>query len=107
MKAYRHGDLALIEVKNLPEGLKKTNTKVLMTGSHGNDHGVVNGNVYFKSENQFVFGYLVAKKGAKLIHADHGDKKVGALKECSIPEGIYQLRRQFEDTHEGMKAVID
>lgn len=107
IKGYRHGDLALLPIKSLPKGLKKTDTDIIMTGSHGNDHKVLNGEIYFKDENRFVFGYLKAKKGAKLLHKDHGDKKVGSLKECSIPEGNYQLRRQFEDTHSGMKVVVD
>jgi hypothetical protein len=104
----RHGDLALISVTNLPEGLKKAKTDVIMTGSHGNNHKSVNCDLYFKNENQFVFGYLVAKKGAKLLHLDHGVKKNGKYKETKeLKEGIYQLRRQFEDTHSGMKQVID
>lgn len=107
IKAYRHGDLCLVPVKSLPTSLTKADTNVLMTGSHGNDHKVVNGEVYFKNENKFVFGYLKAKKGAKLLHVDHGDKKAGAFRECSIPEGCYQLRKQFEDTHQGMIQIVD
>ncbi len=106
-KAFRHGDLVLMPIKALPEGLEKTNTNVLMTGSGGNDHTAKNCDVYFKKEDDFVFGYLIAKKGAALYHREHGEKRVGGLMEVILPQGIYQLRRQVEFTHGSMRPVVD
>lgn len=106
-KFYRHGDLALVSIEKLPAGLKPARTNVLMEGSHGNPHKVQNGTVYLKKVDEFVFGYLVAKKGCTLIHVDHGDGKRGMEKTAHLPEGIYELRRQVEKTHQGMKPVID
>ena len=106
-KVYRHGDLALVKIEKLPSGLTAESSNVLMEGSHGNPHKVENGVVYRKNVDQFVFGYLVAKKGCTLLHVDHGDKKRGSVKTASLPEGVYELRRQVEKTHTGMKPVID
>jgi hypothetical protein len=78
-----------------------------MEGSHGNPHKVRNGKVYFKNVDQFVFGYLVAEKSCILFHKDHGVKKGGVMKEAPVPEGVYELRRQVERTHEGMRVVRD
>ena len=103
----RHGDLALISISKLPTGLKKANTDIAMNGSHRNDHIAVNCELYFKQVDQFIFGYLVAGKNAKLKHKEHGNKKVNGFNVCDIPEGIYEMRKQFEETNEGMVAVID
>ena len=104
----RHGDMCLIGIEKLPEGLVPAKTNVLMRGSGGNDHAFTEGTFYPTTKDQFVFGYFVAQKGCKLLHPDHGKKiKKKSLREASVPEGIYELRRQFEDTHEGMKEVVD
>jgi len=103
----RHGDLALIGVDKLPDGLKAAKTNVLMTGSGGNDHVVKGGTVYPVEGQPFVIGYLVANEGAELHHPDHGKAVKGKLRLVSIPEGIYELRRQVEESHQGMRPVVD
>ena len=107
IKVWRHGEILFVPVKQLPQGLKKTDTNVIMRGSGDNPHTVRNADIYFKEEDTFVFGYIVTRKGNKLIHPTHGDKKVNGKMECSLPVGIYQLRRQIEDTNKGMKPVVD
>lgn len=105
-RVVRHGDLALVKVEKLPEGLEPSTTKTLMQGVNKNNHDVKNGTVYLKDVDQFVFGYLVAGENCTLIHPDHGAGK-GPLKTAELPAGIYELRRQFEETHEAFKPVID
>ncbi len=106
-KNIRHGDLALLKIEKLPKDLKQTKTKVIMQGSHGHDHSFNNGKLYLKKENDFVFGYLVAKNTV-LLHLEHGKVIKGkTLREAKIPNGIYELRKQNEETNEGMRPVID
>lgn len=105
-KVTRHGDLALVEIKSLPDGLIPSETKTLMQGSGGNNHDVKNGTVYLKDVDQFVFGYLIALPKCQLLHPDHG-KGEGPIKSADIPEGVYELRRQFEQTHDVMRPVVD
>lgn len=108
MNNYRHGDLALIEIKELPKGLKETKTKTLMTGSNNNPHSFDQGKVYFKDVDSFVFGYFVAENNTKLFHKEHGCKvPANNSLVAKIKKGVYELRRQVEDTNEGMKPVID
>jgi len=107
MKEYRHGDLELVEVKELPTGLKESKTKILMKGSHGHNHSFDNGTLYLTKKDNFVFGYLVAKN-TTLFHPEHGEIIKGKkLREAKIADGIYELRVQHEDTHEGMIQVVD
>lgn len=104
-KAFRHGEIGLLPVKKLPKGLKASESKCLMQGSHGNSHSIDNGKLYFVKENDFVFGYLVAKN-TDLLHAEHG-KGPGAIKKAKLPDGIYQLIKQQEFTPEGLIPVAD
>ena len=105
-RAIRHGDLVLVKINQLPTGLQPTTTHTLMQGSGGNNHDVRNGDVYLKDVDQFVFGYLAAGKNCTLLHPDHGSGN-GAIKTASLEEGFYELRRQFEHTHDAMKPVVD
>ena len=106
LKAIRHGDLALVKVDQLPEGLTPSTSQTLMQGVNKNNHDVKNGTFYPKAVDQFVFGYLVAGDNCMLLHPDHGAGK-GAIKTAKLPAGVYELRRQFEDKHEGMTPVLD
>lgn len=107
LKNYRHGDMALIGIKQLPEDIKKSKSKVLMKGSGNNNHSFDNGKFYPHNKGEFVFGYFVAEN-TTLFHKDHGKIVEGKrLRQAKIDKGIYELRRQNEDTHEGMKPVID
>lgn len=113
IKIYRQGDLGYIpNQKNysveIPKNLKKADTDVIIKGSGGHDHKVINCEIYFKQSDQFMIGYLKANKEAKLLHAEHGNIVKGrALKEANLPEMVYEIRRQVEETHEGLRPVID
>lgn len=105
--AIRHGELGLLPIDKKPIGLKET-SKVLNIGSHGHPHGVVNGTFYVQKSGENVIGYLVAKKGCYLTHEEHGNiNGEKNLKKAMLDTGVYEVRNQVEDGHEGMKKVID
>lgn len=129
MKVFRHGDLGLVEVSSLPEGLKKSNLKILMNGSGGHNHTFAHGEFY-PNKKDLVIGYLVANNRTRLYHPEHGNIcsvcnysklkstnicpkcgtdfiKEGKLRIAKPLAGIYELIKQFEDTHDGMKPVED
>mgnify|MGYP007100110735 CR=1 FL=1 len=108
MKNFRHGDMILCQIEKLPEGLKGTaKKKVLHTGSSENNHSFDNGMFYPKKDGEFILGYFVAKK-TTLFHPEHGKKIKGKrLRESQIEDGIYEVRRQNEITHVGMRPVED
>ncbi len=102
-QAYRHGEIVLLKVSVLPKGLKLSSSKTIMVGSHGNNHDIDNGKLYFVKEGDFVFGYLSAKN-TSLYHNEHKEKNGNP---CKIKDGIYQLIKQNEFTPEGLIPVID
>jgi len=107
MQAMRHGDLALVPLKKLPEGLTEEKAKTIMTGSNDNPHTFDNGKLYFKDADEFVFGYLAAKN-TTLCHKEHGKKVKGKLlRVAKIPDGIYELRKQCEFVNEEIMPVKD
>jgi len=104
----RHGDCALIGIDKLPEGLRASKGNVLMKGSGGNSHAFSGGKFYPMVTGNFTVGYLVADEGAKLYHPEHGCRAKGSkLKEMPIKAGIYEVKKQIEQTHEGMRPVAD
>ena len=125
----RHGDMCLIGIEKLPEGLVPAKTNVLMRGSGGNDHAFTKGTVYFIQDNPNApfgpqalidlgalgvegpaegnhFGYFVAEEGNELRHPDHGKDTIKGIKTVRV-SGIFGLMGQNEDTHEGMRKVQD
>ncbi len=107
--AYRHGDLCLVKIDGLPLGLTVSDSKVLMTGSGGNDHIFDHGLFYPKDNDDFVIGYLETPEGGtNLYHPDHGRViDDNPLRVAHLPTGIYELRKQQEYTHKGMQPVED
>lgn len=100
MKNYRQGDIGLVGVAELPKDLEVSDANILLQeGSGGNPHTFQGGKFYPKlKDNQL--GFLVAEN-TKLVHVEHspnGDE---------IENGIYQIIRQNEETHEGLKPVVD
>lgn len=104
-KAYRHGEIMLLNIEELPKGLEISKTKTFMVGSHGNRHSIDKGELYLvkPKDGEFIFGYLVAK-GTSLLHPEHKDKKTG---KCKIEDGIYKLIKQVEFTPYGLIPIID
>jgi hypothetical protein len=103
----RHGDVGFRKIDVLPERCKKpSQSKVIFVGSHNNSHAYDNG-IWFPVEgDEFVIGYLVAKN-TTLTHPDHGEPTSGQLRTAKLENGIYEVRKQVEITHQGMRPVDD
>jgi hypothetical protein len=104
-KAYRHGEIALIAIDKLPDNLKPSESKILMEGSHGNNHSFDSGVFYPHKDGIYIFGYLKAEN-TNLLHTEHGEGKK-QLKTAKIPDGFYELRKQNEVVNNELKQVID
>jgi len=100
-KAIRQGDVCLILTDKLPLKLKASATNVLLSvGSGGNPHTFKGGKFYPKIKGDFIIGYLEAQ-GTKIYHKEHSAKGE------KIDDGIYEVRRQVEWTHEGLRPIVD
>lgn len=102
---YRHWDSLLIWIDKLPNWLKKSKTKVFLTGKN-NSHSIDKWDLYLLkdpntlNENEFMYGYLVAKN-TKLIHSEHSYGWV------EIEDWVYELYKQKEETPSWFKIVQD
>jgi len=106
-KIYRHGEIGLTLIEELPKNLELSGSKTIVKGSHGHSHDISQGELYFKNVNEYVFGYLVAKD-TKLLHLEHGTKINGQkMREAILPDGVYELRKQQEVVNNELKPVID
>ena len=126
---YRHGEIGLSPIKKLPESLSVSESKTIMQGSHDNSHCIDKGQIYFKDVDTYTFGYLSAKD-TKLKHYEHGNTcsvcgfdKLGNANVCpscntdfvrdkkfrltTLPNGVYELRKQNEIINSQLKPVID
>ena len=101
----RHGEIALIKINDLPKDLTASESKILMKGSHGNDHSFDNGIFYPKVIDTYIFGYLEAKN-TTLFHSEHGEGK-GKLKTVKLLDGFYELRKQNEFINNELQQIID
>ena len=107
-QCYRQGDLCFLKVATLPTDLEVSKTDILLqNGSGGNPHTFRGGEFYPKIEGQFVIGFLKAKKGCKLLHIEHGDEDERVIRAGELPVGFYEVRRQSEETINGLKRDID
>lgn len=101
-QAIRHGEILLKVIEKLPEDLELSKSKIIMQGSHNNAHSIDKGELYFKKDGDYIFGYLVAKN-TTLLHPEHGDKNGKA----KIPDGIYELRKQVEYINSQLIPIKD
>ncbi len=104
-KIFRHGEIVFEVIDSIPDNLKQSEEKVFLIGSNNNPHSYDNGELYFKNENDFIFGYFIAKN-TKLFHLEHGKGK-GKLRIANLPDGNYRLRRQVEFINKELKQIKD
>lgn len=88
---YRQGDLLFIKTNQNPIGIKKHSLVVLGSSITGHEHKLTAGEVYENEpnwNNKGNFYVVIPVGGADLVHPEH--------KTISLPEGIYEVRRQRE-----------
>ncbi len=96
---YRHGDVLIEKVRELPEG-KKLNRKFLFEGEvTGHAHRIDVGEI-FETKNGEL--YLRVDKLTKITHEEH--------RTIELPKGIYrfsQKRQYAPETSKGWENVSD
>jgi len=105
MKIYRHGDLLLVEVKEIPTGLEQKKDDVLLEGEASNHFHRIKGAVITPvSEaptilNDYLMGYLEIDKEGILTHEEH--------ETIIVPRGKYKYLSQREYDPQEERRVID
>jgi hypothetical protein len=98
---YRHGDVLLRSIIELPKGLKVLSKPVVAEGTvTGHTHRFKESKVrVYKSKDNKLY-VVNTLKIANLIHEEHNTIK--------IPKGIYEVIEQREyDLLEGVRTVLD
>lgn len=99
-KVYRQGDILFFEVKDLPEGLKVRENKIIAEGeATGHKHRLeeTSDGLLFEDENGNLF--LRSNVITTIIHEEH--------KPIALPKGNYKILRQKEYSPEGWREVRD
>lgn len=93
----RQGDILAIKIKELPKGLKKKGTNVLVhSDSTQHDHTLVKGIVYVDREGKM---FADVPFETQIVHtADH--------KPINISAGKYEIRRQVQYSMGDMVEVV-
>lgn len=105
MEPIRQGDVLLLPVDSLPDGMVDTTPKegrvVLMEGeATGHAHAFYDGGVrVYKAPKATRPTYLRVVETALLRHEEHGAAKV--------PPGIYKIPQQVEYTPKELVRVTD
>jgi len=99
IKTYRQGECFLIEIDNLPKGLKEKN-KVLAEGETTGHKHLLNGQVQVFADStgqQFVN----VEAPSRLVHEEH--------QELEIPVGKFKvvLQREYDLLSESIRQVLD
>lgn len=95
---YRHGDLLLESVNEIPEGSIKRETNVILGGTAtGHAHKLVNGIIFDKEGTT----YLQAQNEARIVHDEHNT--------IELPVGNYVVirQREFDPYAQAVRNVMD
>ena len=97
MNQYRHGDLLIVQVNEIPTEAKPKEGKVLAYGEvTGHKHQMDIGDLFETIDGKL---YLRLKKDGNLTHEEHNRIK--------LPKGDYQVIHQREYSSEAIKRVVD
>jgi hypothetical protein len=101
MEQYRAGDTLYILTDKTTILDKHTGSNIVVQGSTGNDHIVINGKFFADSsvKSPLIIGLIRAEEGCTLKHPEHDD--------IPLQTGIWEVRRQQEVWNGQVRIVID
>lgn len=97
---YRHGDVLIAPINELPAGASPRSGLVLAHGEHtGHTHRIQE----FGAASMYVYGkelyLLVSGPKATVVHEEH--------KPIELPVGVYRVWQQREYTPTAIRTVVD
>lgn len=100
MEVYRHGDVIIGRIDNIPESAKKRNNVTLAYGeTTGHSHRFADPKaVNLFEEGDSIYVKVVTPK-ADLIHEEHAT--------IALPEGIYRVWQQREYSPKEIRRIVD
>lgn len=94
----RQGDLLIMEIEELPKGLRVVSDSVILKGeATGHAHRLIGGDVFTTPEGLM---FLALTQGGQVIHDEH--------KPIKLTKGFYSVIRQREYTNkDAVRIVVD
>jgi hypothetical protein len=100
VEIYRHGDVLVGSVDQLPEGAKKRDNVTLAYGeSTGHSHRIADPKTAETFEHEGMLYLRVIEDSAQLIHEEHHT--------IELQRGIYRVWQQREYTPNAIRTVYD
>ncbi len=102
-KIYRHGDVLIVAVDEIPDGAKKASGKngkiILAWGEATGHHHAIAADPWAQGFMVKDELYLNLKKPAKLTHQEHAT--------IELPKGKFRVIHQVEYSRKELQRVID
>lgn len=96
---FRQGDILLVRIEKLPEGLKKLKHRVLAEGeATGHKHEIAEDTALLYEDEKGAEMFVEAMKESLLVHAEH--------KQITLPPGTYAVIRQREYIYKSDTNVL-
>jgi hypothetical protein len=100
MQLYRHGDVLVGGVDEIPAGAKKLEKLILAYGEvTGHTHRIEDPTAAEMFEHEGLLYLRVVVPTARLVHEEH--------KPIELPEGTYRVWQQREYTPQRIRRVYD
>ena len=98
---YRHGDLCIKSIKELPQGLKKLNHNILAEGEvTRHAHKLIEGDFTLYEDDKGTI-YFRSETPVKIDHEEHG------IKEIADDFYIVEREREFDPFEEVIRRTQD
>jgi hypothetical protein len=100
VKMYRHGDILIAPVKEIPAGAKLRPTAILARGeATGHSHRIADLRTAEIFEAQGQTYLRILSERALLVHDEHAP--------IDLPRGLYRFWQQREYSPEAIRPVVD
>ena len=94
-KLYRHGDLLLRQVDEIPESATQLSTNIIAHGENGNTHKLHGSHqVYETPDNQMLF---TAEQDVSLKHQEHNTLKISKGNYVVVKELEYNVFKNIQE----------
>lgn len=111
-KAVAQGDMLIRKIDVLPKNVTKNNSEngaFILTHSESGHHHVVAkqlGVEFYANDNDPMVAYLVVNNPKEECFVEH-KRSFDTHAPLKFKDGIYEIRRQIEDSPEGFRRALD
>ena len=94
-KLYRHGDLLLRQVDEIPESAQQLSTNIIAHGENGNTHKIQGSHQIYETPDKQIL--LEAKQDVSLKHQEHNTLKISKGNYVVVHEREYNPFKNIQE----------